>query len=454
MAPLATLTASPASALQHVEDKGFGLTDKQTRLSPFDRLPDEVALHIIASSRSGWSGVSKRLRRLAREHYSPTVTLRSAGQNKIYGVRAFGIPRVVEAHYVVPRLSQRSGVEAVLGAMGNLRILTIVSSLSTGAHYVFPCSFTDTLSRLPSVRELSIDVGAEFSFEDTTFSLATALPRLTKLEIGSQCHSLYQLMTPTPIQLEHLSLVATPAQDDIYELLPWSNLVSLDLNFETRNSMTAFPCILASFCRSFRKAILPAGSKGQPARLPLRRFTLYISPFSSGIDYTHLNRFPQDVEPTLVEWVKLVKLLNLTSVNHLDLHLWFPLVFPAEVPAMPSITSLTLICNEMHDDDSINDQAFQLLSLLPYFPSLRRLRIDPFPLNRYGVPDLNVPHPSTTAYLFRHPVVAAVLFALQDTAVVQFSFPYEDGCDYRWTRAEVGEPFEAERYRAQVRTDS
>ncbi|GAA6038078.1 hypothetical protein JCM8097_007535 [Rhodosporidiobolus ruineniae] len=440
-----------ASPTEHVADNGFEENCSALNPSLFDRVPDEVVLGIVRDCPSAWFLLSKRIDRLARSARQPRTTLRTSRQfEHDPGARARHASSFVGARYLLPGVGQGGthAIDSILGTLINLRHLTVDGVLRNGVDYVVSASFTNALGRLTSLTSLVLDTQVDLTIEDSSFSLAISLPSLRRLDVGYGCYQFRQLFSPPPPKLEHLGISSTPPQEDFYDLLPWRSLTSLSLDFEVLNSHEPLATgRLALFCGALRKALFADSAEDEPVDLPLRRFAMWISPFTHPIHPSYFTTNPRDREPTLEEWIDLIKLLNLTSVQHLDLHVWFSLVRPIEVPPLIKVTSVTVFCNELEGGDSLGYEAFQLVSLLPYFPSLRHLRIDPFPLNRYGVPDMNVPHPSTTEYLFRHPVVAAVLLALQDTAVVQFSFPYEDGCDYRWTRAETGEPFEAERYR-------
>jgi hypothetical protein len=207
-------------------------------VSSFDKVPDETVERFlsIAMQRNPSLGfrscviVNKRMYRLSQQAYFGTATFDREDLPYLAMLRRNHL-QVRSVKYEADGLSfsfsHRSEL-AIVGLFDNLSCLEFLGALPSSLT-VLDTTCSTPLTRPSSPTRLALLWDGEFSFEDSSFTFASAFPQLQELEIGGGCHSVAHLMSG---QLQHLKLLYLDGTGTTvlpYDLIPWSSPLVLEV---------------------------------------------------------------------------------------------------------------------------------------------------------------------------------------------------------------------------------
>ncbi|GAA6031353.1 hypothetical protein JCM8097_005616 [Rhodosporidiobolus ruineniae] len=313
---------------------------------------------------------------------------------------------VFQKEMLVLRTFTRVTTFALYGKLGS----------STKPH--LPAALCRVLTTFKYLTSLTLDLQTRFVLSDTDFSIGRDLPRLQQLHLGPNCACARQLLRfPCP-SLRHLDLAYNNEgeEDDVYPVIPWSSLVSLDIYLGTG---TADFRPLERFNKSLQLALFPHQNQfGPPASLPLRSLRIHDQLFRPD----SLNDSSKDAleQLSMHSFGRLLELLGCTSIAHLQLYPHYALRIPVDMPVLASLPSLELRNSKL--DLSEEEHLTALFNLLHLFPNLCYLRLKraifaPF----VDAVERQLHPPDSLAFLTRHPSLSALLHALSATNILQFT---------------------------------
>ncbi|GAA6031325.1 hypothetical protein JCM8097_005603 [Rhodosporidiobolus ruineniae] len=439
MASSTSSSASTAASTERATSEGREEVVEEVKVSPFDRLPDEVVAKILQPV------VRKALRQ--RDYSKPLISKRLFALSDPYWLslwspRAEDVPPLFfrpEACLLVRSLKYTPAGRILepfdwevlaLTAFANLTSFKLCGTVWEGRVRIvaLPKTFSRLLEQLQHLLSLSLELDDDFTFVDTEFSVGQSLPQLQQLILGCACTTecAKQLLKDSAPNLKRLE-VWTEHAVDVYPLLPWSSLTHLSISLSL--NWPEWPLMLAG---SLRAALYPEqGSSDLPSALPLRELQF------RGWDSHH------KTPPCFDQFRAFLELLSLTRVGRLLLPGDMPWCDFDDVPVLNAVESLDFWFFRLADKDSIEEQGpFRILAALP---RLRFLHLEYLSLEDPSLPVSDRLSPSTDLVL-RHPAFTSFLDSLTSTSVLRLDW-IVDNETYRWTRSRATEEFEVERFR-------
>ncbi|BGP18158.1 hypothetical protein JCM10213v2_006213 [Rhodosporidiobolus nylandii] len=413
-------------------------------LSPFERLPDELLLAILdlASGQFPWSlrntAVNKRLHRLAQVVAFRTVDLtRVASACRLKILSTFFEPRLPQpqgSHADILTLKDSALSPGVLSYLPHLRNLTSLTLAGPDeAEYISPpltfavsSSLTAALKQLSNLSTLSLSFLPHLHFEDTSFRLSANLPQVHALSVSEAylADPGYMQLLSDISRIEHLSFSGTFEGADLYCLLPWAHLRTLELRASAEKLLPDGD----TFLKSFESAIYPEPGGGTHI-LPLQSLTLG----TKALGY-HDNSFDESSELGSESLTALFRLLSVQQLKHLELE--YPRHEILWVDRDASVPSLEVLTLEGRSAGRLETNDLPGLStLIGVFPNLRE----------------STRRKSATGHgwvAICYPALFALVgFLRHRSAVLSVSWTrWLWDVEMRWTRGTSEEEFKVERY--------